>query len=336
MSKRTVLVYSRLAVCAVGVIMATWVAATPLAVAAQGPQNFVGKLVKGDDAQCTECHDPTAKKHTLAIYQTRHGVKADSRAPSCQTCHGPSEVHIKDSGKLTDVSFDQKLKNVAPLAERNGICLQCHDGQARTNWAGSQHETADLACSNCHTIHAADQKVLNKVTQAEVCLTCHKTQRSQIHRVSAHPLAVQGMTLAPKMSCSDCHNPHGSIAPSLMAKGSINDTCFSCHAEKRGPFLWEHSPVSDNCINCHTPHGSSMAPLLKTRQPVLCQDCHSGDHANAVQSGANLASGAVTTLNGNQQLGALAPRQQLGARGCINCHSMVHGSNHPGGAKFMR
>jgi DmsE family decaheme c-type cytochrome len=172
--------------------------------------------------------------------------------------------------------------------------------------------------------------VLNKVTQPEVCFTCHKDQRAQLHRISTHPV------LAGKMGCSDCHNPHGSTGPKLLIKNSINETCLTCHDEKRGPFLWEHQPVSDDCTNCHTPHGSNNEPLLKARLPWLCQDCHSGDHARSVYSGANLAGGAVTSVNGTKPFQNQAPNAQIVGRDCLNCHSLVHGSNSPAGAKFQR
>jgi DmsE family decaheme c-type cytochrome len=138
------------------------------------------------------------------------------------------------------------------------------------------------------------------------------------------------------MACSDCHNPHGTVGPKLLVKNSVNDTCYTCHAEKRGPFLWEHQPVNEDCTTCHTPHGSSSAPLLKQRTPWLCQDCHTGDHAAQINSGANLAGGAVTTVNGNFPLANAPARAQLGARNCLNCHVMVHGSNHPAGSKYFR
>ncbi len=206
----------------------------------------------------------------------------------------------------------------------------------RINWPGSQHEDHGLACNDCHNIHATEQKVLSKATQAEVCFTCHKEQRAQTHRVSAHPLAITGLQTDGKMVCADCHNPHGSAGPKLLVKNSVNETCYTCHAEKRGPFLWEHAPVVDDCTNCHTPHGSSQPSLLKARPPLLCQECHTGDHAALVNSGANLAGGDATTLNGLQRPGAASPRAQLNARACLNCHVLIHGSNHPAGAKFQR
>jgi DmsE family decaheme c-type cytochrome len=285
------------------------------------------------DAACTRCHDQSDVKPVLSIYQTSHGVKADARTPGCQSCHGPSVAHIKnekgtDPRPAVDTSFGAKV--ATPAAEQGKTCLSCHNNSQRGHWSGSQHDAAGVTCSNCHTVHVKQDKVLTKAAQSEVCFACHKTERAQTHRISTHPLA------AGKMSCSDCHNPHGSTGPSLMRKGSVTDTCASCHAEKRGPFLWEHEPVTEACTNCHTPHGSNITPLLKARTPWLCQSCHSGDHAAQVNSAANLQNGAVTTARGALPLASAPARAQLGGRDCQACHFQTHGSNHPAGAKLLR
>jgi DmsE family decaheme c-type cytochrome len=176
----------------------------------------------------------------------------------------------------------------------------------------------------------AQERVFVKAQQQDVCFACHKTERAQTHRISTHPLA------AGKMACSDCHNPHGTNGPTLLRTGSVNETCTQCHAEKRGPFLWEHQPVTEACTTCHTPHGSNMSPLLKARTPFLCQACHTCDHAAQVNSAANLRSGGVTTASGQFPLANAAGRAQLAGRACLSCHFLVHGSNHPAGAKFTR
>ena len=56
----------------------------------------------------------------------------------------------------------------------------------------------------------------------------------------------------------------------------VNEVCYRCHAEKRGPFLWMHAPVAMNCLNCHLPHGSVNQHMLVINMPVLCQRCHIG------------------------------------------------------------
>ncbi len=113
------------------------------------------------------------------------------------------------------------------------------------------------------------------------------------------------------------------MAAKLLLKPTLNETCYTCHAEKRGPFLWEHAPVAENCTNCHTPHGSIHPTLLVKRAPLLCQQCHSqSGHPSVARTGAGLPGGS--------------PSGFLLAGACINCHSQVHGSNDPSGVKLMR
>jgi DmsE family decaheme c-type cytochrome len=301
-------------------------AATPAETAAKGLK---------ENATCTRCHDESETLPILSIYQTAHGVRADERTPSCQSCHGESTKHlggnVEGKGRPSpDIIFVKHNFPLSAANDRADKCITCHNGTARSHWEGSQHQVNDVACNDCHKVHQAKDAVREKKTQQDVCFACHKEQRAQTHRISTHPLA------AGKMACSDCHNPHGSTGPKLLIKNSINETCYTCHAEKRGPFLWEHSSATDDCSNCHTPHGSTNTPLLKARVPWLCQECHSGDHGNQVNSGANLYNGNVSTVNGLQANGNVSGRAQMNARACLNCHLLVHGSNHPAGAKFQR
>ncbi len=314
----------------------------PAAEKKEAPKDVV---LKGD-AKCTACHDEADAPRVLHIGKTRHGVVADGRAPTCTSCHGDSVKHIKDADggiknpTKPDVTFGAKSQVGSPA--KNNACLTCHDKDAnRDHWAGSLHQRRDVACTSCHEVHVQDDRVLSKVTQAEVCFACHKTERAQTHRMSTHPIG------AGKVSCSDCHNPHGSTGPKLLVKDSVNETCFTCHAEKRGPFLFEHASANDDCMNCHTPHGSTNAPLLKARSPWLCQQCHSGTtpHPGNVYSATGLPGGAVA--NATQTVGTINPitgvqvtknnpPAQLAFRGCTNCHSQVHGSNHPAGVYLLR
>ena len=306
-------------------------------------------LVLRGDAKCTACHDENYKGGKIvAIAHTRHGVNADGRTPTCTSCHGPSDRHLADPMATKP---DHTYRGVGKLGGPDDAkaCLGCHESGKRTHWAGSRHQGENVVCSSCHTVHAPRDPTLVKVTQAETCFNCHKTERSQTHRISTHPIQ------AGKVACSDCHNPHGSTGPKNLVKNTVNETCFQCHAEKRGPFLWEHASVTDDCMNCHTPHGSTNPPLLRARAPYLCQECH-GDgapHPGNVYSAASLPGGAVANVNntggvsGTNQLGVVNPvtgarvtqnnpPSQLAFRSCVNCHNAIHGSNHPGGNRFLR
>jgi len=273
---------------------------------------------------CLKCHDRGAIDAT-AILKTPHGVKGDSRTPfsqnGCESCHGASPAHYKTAtaeGQMRPApAVVFKGPNASPVAERNKMCLGCHESGLRMNWQGSQHHSNDVACSNCHTIHVDKDPILVKATQAVKCFTCHAQQRAESTQFSHHPIR-EG-----KVVCSDCHNPHGSPGPKLLKEFTVNETCFNCHQDKRGPFLWEHEPVRDDCTNCHTPHGSTQARLLKERPPFLCTTCHEeGGHQAAVFSG-NVTPGLNANLGTTLTQGAINLR--MTARGCVNCHSEIHG-----------
>ncbi len=303
------------------------------ATAADSSEISQGRLAA--DAVCTKCHDENEAKPIFSIYQTRHGVLGDERTPSCTSCHGESKQHLAGAGEGGDkrpppdfvLGTSHTTSGYAPsdASAQSGRCLTCHQSGLRTHWTGSQHQINEVACTGCHKIHVPQDTVLNKVEQQTVCFECHKEQRAQVKQFSTHPLDVG------KMACTSCHNPHGSVAPKLLAMNTVNETCFQCHADKRGPFLWEHQPVTEDCTNCHTPHGSNISPLLKSRPPFLCDECHNGPHTSASPFGT-----AVTGIQGGGAAPGSSPSTSAAGRACMNCHVMVHGSNSPAGALLHR
>jgi DmsE family decaheme c-type cytochrome len=264
--------------------------------------------------------------------RSAHAASTDPRTPDCVSCHGLSPTHArkpadaKDRPK-PDMMFGKKPTSTA--TERSAVCLTCHDkGAKRALWSGSAHESGDVACNLCHKIHANQDRTLAKATQAEACYSCHKAQRAQVTRPSHHPIP-EG-----KMTCSDCHNAHGSAGPKLALRDSTNATCYTCHAEKRGPFVHPHEPVGEDCSNCHNPHGSTVAAMLKARPPMLCQQCHTPHVAGGVgavggQPGvySSPAPGVPAAVTGTSSGKNVVNIWQ--GRSCNNCHTQVHGSNNP-------
>lgn len=273
-----------------------------------------------DVESCTRCHDETSEYPVLNILQTPHASKADGRtgfaAHGCESCHGDGSRHLEPPAEgekrvMPTVTFRH---GASPVAEQNKACMSCHDDGQRMHWRGSSHDAGELSCVSCHTLHVPRDPILSADKQTSVCVTCHAQQHSESLRPSTHPLH-EGL-----MSCSDCHNPHGSLNPSLLARNNVNETCYSCHAEKRGPLLWEHSPVSEDCTSCHQPHGSIHEPMLVTRGPQLCQQCHLGSHSSVAYGGDAITNESVFMTGKN----------------CLNCHAQVHGSNHPLGQNLTR
>jgi DmsE family decaheme c-type cytochrome len=265
----------------------------------------VSAVSKPGDAACLKCH--SAGPQVAALAKTRHGVAADEHTPLCTDCHGPSQDHMSSmASSKPDRLFGPR--STTPAAERNAACLRCHQGGKRIHWTGGAHESRDVACTSCHQVHAEHDKVRDRATQSEVCFTCHKEQRAMVMRTSHHPIQ-EG-----KVVCADCHNPHGSISPKQLVRDNVNETCYQCHMEKRGPFVRTHQPVQEDCSICHNPHGSINANLLKARTPWLCQECHEPTSHRG-------APGSLTTLTGSHA--------NTLARGCLNCHANIHGTNNP-------
>ncbi|MBI3186240.1 MAG: DmsE family decaheme c-type cytochrome [Gammaproteobacteria bacterium] len=289
---------------------------------------------------CIKCHDEEEEYPVFDIFKTKHGQQGDKRSPfaslQCEACHGPGaeakefmEEEFAQGGHIGKVPPGKKRppilnfgsKSDESVEKQNNMCLACHKGNTHIGWKNSAHENGSIACANCHTVHAAHDPVMVKATQSDVCYKCHKKERADFLKPSSHPVRTGLMT------CTECHKPHGtSGADKVLAKPTVNQTCFTCHADKRGPFLWEHAPVSEDCTLCHNPHGSIHGSLLKKDPPLLCQQCHApGGHPAVALTGSSLIGG------GNPASSAF-----LLSGGCTNCHSQVHGSNHPSGVRQMR
>ncbi len=274
---------------------------------------------KGADT-CLRCHDDAAVK---SIFQTKHAAKADPHSPfaqlQCESCHGPGAEHsqrLHPGEPRPPIPLFAKGSS-ATVEQENNVCLSCHSDDSRVGWHGSVHERRDLACVSCHKIHSAHDPVTQNAEQPQVCYGCHANVRADFEKFSAHPVRDGDLT------CTSCHAPHDSLFPALLTKPTLNQTCFTCHAQMRGPFLWEHPPVAEDCSNCHTPHGSVNPALLTARPPLLCQQCHSSaGHPSIAFTGAGLP--------------GKNPSAFLLGGSCMNCHSHVHGSNAPSGADLSR
>ena len=272
---------------------------------------------------CILCHEAGSEKPATAIFQTKHASRTDPNAPfsglQCETCHGPSKEHARAQRRGRDEMPMRTFGAAAhtPAAEQNEVCLDCHQAKGRLGWFSSTHEIEDVSCASCHQIHRERDRVFDSLAQQQACFGCHARRQPDSYKTSNHPLRFGSM------ACSDCHDPHNGDNDFLLKQPTVNETCYSCHAEKRGPFLWEHAPASEDCTICHKPHGSNHPALLVKRPPLLCQQCHS-------------PAGHPSTAYSSEQIEDDFANRFLLGRSCLNCHSQVHGSNHPSGSKLHR
>lgn len=254
---------------------------------------------------CYRCHASMQRQEEVAHpHQIGGHLGFD-----CTTCHDPH-------GKVRESS-------------RTDLCLQCHDRNSPSMaWHSSSHFRAGVACTDCHNPHPDQnlQRIVNishtnvarpprlpmSVDDPNVCYKCHADIYAKNAMPSHHPIK-EG-----KLICGDCHDPHGQTQNNLT-EPTVNMVCYKCHAEKQGPFVYEHPPVTENCDYCHEPHGTVANNLLRQPATFLCLRCHTGHRTMPGHpGGAPLA-----------DVGTTPGLQRAFYTDCTQCHAQVHGSDLP-------
>ena len=299
----------------------------PTLAAAGSPDDYVGSET------CKACHEDQFNRFS----KTKHSKLAEvsswkGKVQGCESCHGPGAKHVEDpTVKGSIITF--KDKDPKTVSE---TCLSCHAGKESHNqFRRGEHWRNNVGCTDCHTAHGPSHDTLKaesitfvggiagdrpnegseamlKQSEPQLCLSCHNETKSQFTKPFHHKV------LEGTMKCSDCHNAHGGFETkqTRLAVGA-DAGCIKCHANKSGPFVFEHAPVKlEGCTTCHIPHGSQNPKMLKRAQVrQLCLECHTGITGTI---GPEDATGAVPTLHNQASV-----RYQ----NCTVCHSAIHGSN---------
>ena len=274
------------------------------------------------------CHEHDQLKLFFDASTMGVQLKKESGMPlvDCESCHGPGSLAIEgltpelvesNARKGIKTACDYKtlidLKNL-PATAQSLICLKCHTANATFNlhnWNAGLHALNEVSCFDCHDIHSSPDLKVTPLASSKLCFSCHPSAQAQFFLPSHHPLK-EG-----RVFCVDCHNPHGGFAGKNLLQDSVKETCVQCHADKRGPFLFEHADVMEDCLNCHSPHGSVNNKLLNAREPFLCLQCHEGHRVDT--GGVDRAEAFYTR--------------------CSDCHSRIHGTDVPstsGGGRFTQ
>jgi len=267
------------------------------------------KPAKAEEApKCADCHTDLVKEFATNPH-ARYSHKDKTPDPNdiCTTCHGDGAKHMESGG-------DAKLIHGFHGVEGAQDCVSCHDkapGEHGSFTTGFHANTAAVNCLSCHSVHKTAPKTEHMLAKAPgaLCGTCHLSETASFaNKPYAHRLNRGGMT------CLDCHAPHDRRGQPVKMTTAGELPCLNCHAEMRGPFVFDHVTGSaGTCLSCHQPHGSNNPNMLLWSQvSQLCLSCHS-------QTGGPPTLGSQPPSFHNISL----PRY----RNCTTCHVAVHGSN---------
>jgi DmsE family decaheme c-type cytochrome len=267
----------------------------------------------GTDTCVEKCHahDALTRDFRMSVHGGQVSTSTGMPLVNCESCHGPGSLALEN---ITNETCD--FKTFIPLADLPSgaqalTCLKCHSSFSLSNlsgWSSSRHATADLSCFSCHKLHQGHQQKATGEDIAKLCFECHNEVEARFALPSHHPVP-EG-----KMTCTTCHDQHGSTHDSNLRKSSVREICTGCHADKTGPFLVEHgTSVTADCMNCHNPHGSINTAMTNYSQPFLCLQCHGGHNAPR-----------------RPMLTSPTVAKQTFFGVCTDCHSRVHGTDIPG------
>ena len=269
----------------------------------KAPASNLADFVGGEE--CAACHAEVADAFQKnPHYKTWNNSQLDWSQRGCEACHGPGRAHVEGGGDASQI-FNFKKVAAQKISEE---CLSCHlQGEEQSNFLRGEHGLNTVSCIECHSVHTPKVRTaMLKANQPALCYTCHGEVKAEFNKPFHHKVK-EGL-----MSCSDCHNQHGGFNVRQTRDSTGTDVaCFQCHADKQGPFVFEHAPVKvEGCTICHTPHGSQNPRLLKRAQVHLqCLECHS-----------DLPGGAPGTPSFHDVKTARF-------RSCTTCHVNIHGSN---------
>lgn len=261
-------------------------------------------------AVCGACHGD--KYHQFS--QTPHtALLTDPRwkasEQGCEACHGPGGFHTHFAGDPSYI-FNPAKATAREVAKR---CTACHEEQAiRRQPYHVEHDPDAVSCNDCHSPHQEKTNPYLLIADPPaLCFRCHKEVESDFRKPFRHRV------LEGAMSCRDCHSGHGerNTAEARRSAEGMSALCARCHAEKHGPFVFEHLAITrseDGCVTCHNPHGSvNNRMLVRNTVFQLCIQCHSEIGLSRDPS------------RGVFPHDLTSPRFQ----NCTVCHTQIHGSN---------
>lgn len=276
--------------------------------------------LRGQLPGCEACHGPGAK-HAEAggdpkLIQGFQEEKARESSRACLGCHADgkaaewhgsehamgglacSSCHRIHQSRRTVTPMARALTPAASTARLNAppppasllkpepeLCYDCHrDKRARMNYS-SHHPVREgrMRCTSCHSVHGGQERLLaSSENQNALCTTCHPSKQGPF--VFEHAAVEEG--------CTTCHEPHGTVAVSLL-KQNEPFLCLQCHEAhfhigRAGADTAVRLPTGGSA----NPNGASGWRQAFTTK---CTQCHSQVHGTDLPSQSTTSRGKSLT-----------------------------------------
>jgi predicted CXXCH cytochrome family protein len=208
------------------------------------------------EQECMTCHNSLPimdKASTHKYLDIPNGI-------SCERCHGPGSIHVKEKNKgiTVDVSkgADYTIVNPKrlPWKLQIDLCQRCHlQGNAVLKSGKSFADfRPGMALSEVMQVYLP--KYDNDNHPFIMASHAERFQQSKCFiQSNSDNLSQYNPEL--NFTCISCHNPHISVKETNI--GQFNSTCVGCHAEGKNASCSESDKmrmkVGDNCVNCHMP-----------------------------------------------------------------------------------
>jgi len=133
---------------------------------------------------CLGCHED--KKYHGTAHARAKNPRTPAAGQGCESCHGPGQAHVDGGGDKT------KIKNPKTLtvSQASEICLSCHNRSEHQNFEGGKHDSRNVGCVSCHSVHdpKSETKQLKTATVEETCKSCHQNIVNKVQRSSHMPV----------------------------------------------------------------------------------------------------------------------------------------------------
>jgi predicted CXXCH cytochrome family protein len=213
-----------------------------------GPKDasFWTGVERSFDSRCIRCH---VSGH-VARLPAPDGKPSRSTwralGVDCESCHGPGEGHVK----FQTGADDRPAKD--PMA-----ALRSYTREQSLATCNVCHMEAELLQPGFRP----GEDVFEHVTPL---LLDDPEQTDPSGRplelvYAGIPFSVSACAIAGKMTCLECHTPHGGPHASSLKRPPLDDAhCTSCHADvaAKGREHTRHDPkgAGARCVSCHMPH----------------------------------------------------------------------------------